>query len=130
MNKSNSYYSLELQQSATKIKESIQVCLNELDQAETVLNTKPQIIEVAKQEILEQLGECSGRDIRIRRLGEQRKLQVAEQAKKSWEERIERLRKKWFIDAKQKQKKRIGLRDKDGFIKDIKREVDQYNHHI
>jgi hypothetical protein len=68
MNKSNSYYSLELQQSATKIKESIQVCLNELDQAETVLNTKPQIIEVAKQEILEQLGECSGRDIRIRRL--------------------------------------------------------------
>ena len=123
-------YSLELQQSATKIKESIQVCLNELDQAETVWNTKPKIIEVAKQEILEQLGECSGRDIRIRRLGEQRKLQVAEQAKKSWEERIERLRKKWFIDAKEKQKKSIGWGDKDYFIKDIKQEVDQYNHHI
>jgi hypothetical protein len=123
-------YSLELQQSATKIKESIQVCLNELDQAETVLNTKLQIIEVAKQEILEQLGECSGRDIRIRRLGEQCKLQVAEQAKKSWEERIERLRQKWFIDAKEKQKESIGWGDKDGFIKEIQPEVDRYGNYI
>ncbi|MEQ8996352.1 MAG: hypothetical protein RID53_07580 [Coleofasciculus sp. B1-GNL1-01] len=123
-------YSLELQQFATKIKESIQVCLNELDQAETVLNTKPQILEVAKQEILEQLGECSGRDIRIRRLGEQRKLQVAEQAKKSWEERIERLRKKWFIDAQEKQKESIGWGDKDGFIKEIQPEVEKYDNYI
>jgi hypothetical protein len=117
-------YSLELQQSATKLKKLIQPCFDELHHAEDVCNSKSRISEITKEEICEQIGELSGRDFRIISLGKQYRLQTAEQVKKSWEERIERLRQKWFIDAKQQFKQGIGWNEKEGFIKDIRPEVD------
>jgi uncharacterized tellurite resistance protein B-like protein len=113
-------YSLELQQSAIKLKELIQPCFDELRHAEDVYNSKARISEITKEEICEQIGELSGRDFRILRLGQQRRLQTAEQVNKSWEERIDRLRQKWFLDAKQQPKQGIGWGEKDGFIKDIR----------
>lgn len=117
-------YSPELKQSTTKLKELVQACLDELHQAEDVFDSKTRIFEIAKEDIYEQMGEISGRDIRIRRLGEQCKSQAAEKVKKNWEERIDCLRKKWFLDAKQKQKQEIGWVDKDNFIKDLRVHID------
>ena len=117
-------YSPELKQSATKLKELVQAGLDELHQAEDVFDSKTRIFEIAKEDIYEQIGEISGRDIRIRHLGEQCKSQAAEKVKKAWEERIEHLKTKWFIDTKQQLKKGIGWGDKDGFIKDIRPEID------
>jgi uncharacterized tellurite resistance protein B-like protein len=117
-------YSPELKQSATKIKEIVQSCLDELHQAEDVFDSKSRIFEITKEDIYEQIGEISGRDIRIRHLGEQCKSQAAEKVKKAWEERIEHLKTKWFIDTKQQFKKGIGWGDKDGFIKELRPQVD------
>ena len=116
-------YSLELQQSAIKLKELIQPCFEELRHAEDVYNSKTRISEITKEEICEQIGELSGLDIRIRRLGEQCKFQLIEKVNKAWEERIEPLKIKWFIDTKQQFTKGIGWGDKDGFIKDLRPQV-------
>ncbi|MBW4548215.1 MAG: TerB family tellurite resistance protein [Symplocastrum torsivum CPER-KK1] len=117
-------YSPELKESAKKLKELVQACLDELRQAEDVWDSKTRISEIAQEDICEQIGEISGRDFKILQLGKQCKLQAAEQIKKSWEERIERLRKKWFVDAKQQSKKGIGWNEKEGFIKDIRPQID------
>jgi uncharacterized tellurite resistance protein B-like protein len=113
-------YSLELQQSATKLKELIQPCFKELDQAEDASNSKTRISKITKEEICEQIGELSGRDFKIISLGKKYRVQATKQVNKSWEERIKQLRQKWFIDANQQPKQGIGWGDKDGFIKDIR----------
>lgn len=113
-------FSLELQQSAIKLKELIKPCFDELHHAEDVSNSKTRISEITKEEICEQIGELSGRDFRIISLGKKYRLQATKQVKKSWEERIKQLRQKWFIDANQQPKQGIGWGDKDGFIKDIR----------
>lgn len=114
----------ELKQSAARLKGLVQVGFDELDRAEDVWNSKPRIAQAPTHEIWEQIGELSGRDVRIRRLGEQCKAEVVKQAKDFWNERVERLRKKWFIDANGLPKKGIGWGEKDGFIKDIRPEFE------
>lgn len=111
----------ELKQSATRLKNLVQGCFDDLHYAEDVWNSKPKIAEASKPEIWEQLGELSGLDIRILQLGSQ-SIQAVEEAKKSWVNRIERLREKWFIDSNKQAKKGVGWGDKEGFIKDIRRE--------
>jgi hypothetical protein len=113
-------YSLELQQSAIKLKELIKPCFDELHHAEDVYNSKNRISKITKEEVFEQIGELSGRDLRIINLGKHCRIKAIEQVNKSWEQRINQLRKKWFIDAKQQPKQGIGWGDKEGFIKEIR----------
>jgi len=112
-------YSLELQQSAIKLKELIKPCFDELDHAEDVYNSKNRISKITKEEVFEQIGELSGRDLRIINLGKHCRIKAIEQVNKSWEERINQLRQKWFIDAKQQPKRGIGWCEKEGFIKEV-----------
>ncbi|MEQ9357638.1 hypothetical protein [Coleofasciculus chthonoplastes] len=128
-------YSLELQQSATKIKESLQVCLNELDQAETVWNTKPKIAKLAKQEILEKLGECSGLYVKICNLDDKLKNQTIEQAKISWQEWLDKLKEdlkeEWFSDVsleeqKVEDKNKLARYYAKEFSQDLMAEVDNW----
>ncbi|NES24191.1 MAG: hypothetical protein F6K41_36085 [Symploca sp. SIO3E6] len=119
-------YSLELQQSATKLKQFIQDCFNELKQAETVLNTKPQIAKLAKQKLLEKLGECSGLYVKISHLEEKFKKQTIEQAKTSWQKWIEKLKenlqKEWFADVRLEEEK---VEDKNQLAQDYAQEFRQ-----
>ncbi|MBD2608705.1 hypothetical protein H6G81_30365 [Scytonema hofmannii FACHB-248] len=110
----------ELKKSATKLQELILVCSNDLYHAENIWQSKPMIASAAKPEIWEQLGEISGRSIKIRQLGIQCKNEAVKQAKQSWDKQIEYLRTKWFIDAKGQQKKGVGWDDKKYFSNDIK----------
>jgi hypothetical protein len=132
------HYSLEISQSATSLKESVKSCIEELRQsairlnqlivvcsdklyyAENVRLSKPKITETAKQELWEQLGEISGRVSRIRILGNQCKSEVLKQAKESWDEKVERLIKKWFISNQNQTRKSISWADKDRFIPELK----------
>jgi hypothetical protein len=129
--------SLEIEQSATSLRKSVQPCIEELKQssvrlkqlvqvgfddlynAENVWLSKPRIAEAAKEEIWEQLGDISGRSIRIRNLANQCREDAVKQAKKYWNERIDYSREKWFIDSKRKPKEGIGWGEKDGFIREI-----------
>lgn len=135
--------SIEIKQSATKLKESVQPCFDELSQsanklkdlvkvsfaelehAEDVWNSKPRIAQAPTLEILEQIGELTGCDIKIIKLGKQCKSQAIKEAKDSWEKRIERLRQSWFIDQNGYLRKGVGRGDKEGFIRDITFEVTQ-----
>ncbi|NEQ69491.1 MAG: hypothetical protein F6K21_29165 [Symploca sp. SIO2D2] len=119
-------YSLELQQSATKIKQFIQDCLNELKQAETVLNTKPQIAKLSKQELLEKLGECSGLYVKICHLEEKFKNQIIDQAKTSWPKWLDKLensfKEEWLADVSIEEEK---VEDKNQLAQDYAQEFRQ-----
>jgi predicted Zn-dependent protease with MMP-like domain len=140
--------SLEIKESATSLKESIQPCIEELTQsaarlkkfvlvcseelyhAEDVWLSKPRIAEAAPQEIWEQIGESSGCAFRIRNLAIQCKLEAVKNAKKYWEQAIEQLRQKWFVDVNGQSKKGVGWSDKEGFIKDIRQKFKSQNQKI
>ena len=113
----------ELKQSATKLKLLILVCSNDLYRAENIWQSKPMIASAAKDEIWEQLGEISGRYIKITLLGSLGKKEAVKQAKQSWDKQIEYLKTKWFIDAKGQQKKGVGWNEKKCFFKEIKSEL-------
>jgi len=98
----------------------VQKCRNDLYHAEDVWNCKAAIAQASKQEIWQQLGELSGCHFRINELGNKCKISALEKAQDYWNQNFEILvRQRWFIDATQKQKKGIGWKEKDDFIKDI-----------
>lgn len=99
-------YSLELQQSATRLKKLIQTCFDELHQTEAALNGKRKIIEVPTEEILEQLGDASGRFVKIRNLADKLKTQAVEEVDSSWQKWLEvlenKLKTKWSSEPETK----------------------------
>lgn len=109
----------ELRQSANKLKELVKVSFAELEHAEDVWNSKPRIAQAPTLEILEQIGELTGCDIKITKLGKQYKYEAIKQAQESWDKRIENLRQRSFIDQNGYLKQKVSWGDKDGFIKDI-----------
>ncbi|NEU76880.1 hypothetical protein PI95_031375 [Hassallia byssoidea VB512170] len=114
----------EVKQSATKLKQLIFVCSDDLYRAENIWLSKPMIASAAKHEIWEQLGEISGRSIKISQLGSQCKNEAVTQAKQYWDKQIDNLRNNWFIDAKGQQKIGVVWDDKKGFSTAIKFQVD------
>ena len=123
----------ELRESATRLKNVVHGCRNDIDRAEDVWTCKLGIVQASKQEIWQQLGELSGCHVRINELGEQCQNSAIDKSQDYWDKIFDvRVKQKWFIDAAKKQKKRIGWGEKDDFIKDIPivvnlvcREIDQ-----
>jgi hypothetical protein len=129
--------SLEIQQSATKLKESVQPCFKELkqsatrlkgllqvgfddlDHAEDVWNSKPKIAQASKEEIWEQVGEISGRAFKIPLLGSKCKSDAVKRFQESWNKRTAFLKTKWFTEASGRPKHSISLGDRSGFINDL-----------
>ncbi|MBE9226926.1 hypothetical protein IQ264_15975 [Phormidium sp. LEGE 05292] len=123
LNKSLQPFYKELQESATRLKSYLQKSFEELDYADAVWDSKPRIAAAPKAEIWEHIGELSGRHFRIQKLSRQCKEEALKEAKRYWEDKVETLKKKWFIDKNSQMKEKIGWGDKDGFIKDIRPEV-------
>ncbi len=90
--------SLEIKQAITKIKGLIQESLDGLHQAEEILDGKINLSEADKHRILEQIGEASGRDVRIRLLRNELVDEVVDEVDTSWdawaEQLVERLAEK------------------------------------
>lgn len=114
----------ELRQSASRLKQLVQVSLNELERAEDVWNSKPRIAQAPKLEIWEHIGEISGRTFKIPLLGSQCKSEALKQAKESWKKRYELLKKTWFVDAKTWKIKDVAAWDKDKLLQDIRLNLD------
>jgi hypothetical protein len=114
----------ELRESATRLDKVVQKCRNDIDRAEDVWSCKLGIVQASKQEIWQQLGELSGCHVRINELGRQCQSSALAKSQDCWHKIFDySVRKKWFIDATKKQKKGIGWKEKDDFIKDIPRLV-------
>jgi len=114
----------ELRESATRLKKVVQGCRNDIDHAEDVWTCKHGITLASKQEIWQQLGELSGCHFRINELGQLCQSSAITKSQDYWHQIFDySVRQKWFIDAAKKQKKGIGWKEKDDFIKDIPRVV-------
>ena len=76
---------IKLQQSVTEIKKLIQLCIPELNQAENKLDEKVKDSEAEKQKVLEQIGEASGRYLKIQNFAAQLVEAAIHQTYESWE---------------------------------------------
>ncbi|MBD2538280.1 dynamin family protein [Coleofasciculus sp. FACHB-SPT36] len=82
---------IKLQQSTTGLNRLIHSCWDELHQFEEILNGKLKVSEEDKQKILEQMGESSGRDVKIKLLADQLVEQAIDEAIASYDEWCEKL---------------------------------------
>ncbi|WP_013320902.1 hypothetical protein [Gloeothece verrucosa] len=111
----------EVFQSATRIKNLVEVCLKELKYAEDIWqNYLKSSKEVSPSVPLEEIGKLSGQSSKILRLLEESRQQVFIELKQFWEQDFESQTQQWFIDKEGKIKKGIGWNEKDSFVKEIK----------
>jgi uncharacterized tellurite resistance protein B-like protein len=131
--------SLELQQSATRLNELIQTCFDELHQTEAALNGKRKIIEVPTEDILEQLGDASGRFVKIRGLADKLKTQAVEEVNDSWQQWLEvlenNLKTKWSSEPETKaqtseDQKKLAQDYAVQFAQELKTELDSWINQI
>ena len=82
---------LKIKQSVKEIQSLIQESLAALQQAEDALDGKLKLSEAEKQQVLEQIGEASGRDLKINLLANKLLAEVSEPTKNSWEQWLDGL---------------------------------------
>lgn len=82
---------IEIRRFVDNIKDLAQIILAELQQAEDFLNGKVALSEAETQKILEQIGEASGREVKISLLHDQILDLVFEEVNKSWDKWAEKL---------------------------------------
>ncbi|GAB1540015.1 hypothetical protein NUACC21_26840 [Scytonema sp. NUACC21] len=125
---------LKTKRLATEVQRLIQKSLDGLHQAEDTLNGKVKISEAEKLKILEQIGEASGRDVRIRILANQIREQAFEQAVESlgeWYEglgdRIAEKSQQWYSEHSPVWSQNKLIQDYiNQFIRDLSRELDDW----
>jgi hypothetical protein len=83
--------SIEIKWSTKNIKDLIQVSLIKLQQAESLLDGKVVLFKADTQKILEQIGEASGREVKIRILHDQVLDLVTDETNESWDQWVEGL---------------------------------------
>ncbi|MBD2001388.1 hypothetical protein H6G00_33145 [Leptolyngbya sp. FACHB-541] len=110
----------ELRLSTTKLNETLKLCFDNLALGEEVWQSKQRIREASSLEIWQQLGEISGCKVRIQTMTTAYKITAIGKLTKSWNERAEELRKKYFVDSKGRMKDGIGWDDKKGFLLDVR----------
>lgn len=129
--------SLEIRQSATTLRSSIQPCLDDLLQAqvqlgrnligcmktlehsEAVWQSKQQVIAVSNFAILEKVGVIGGWWNRTQQRVAEEKAEIIEQIQQNWLYEMEELKKKFFFDAKNQYRAGIGWADKAGFRQEL-----------
>ncbi|MEH2262738.1 dynamin family protein [Nostoc sp.] len=83
---------LKIKHFITQINRVVQKSLDGFYQFEDILKGKIQISEAEKQKILENIGEASGRDVKIKNLAEIQQKEVIKQATDSWTKWCEELK--------------------------------------
>lgn len=113
----------ELREFAARLQQLTQVCMTDLADADDVRWSKYKILQAPKSAIWDKLGELSGASFRVRKLGEQSKLQVFVVTKINdfWSKKVTQLRKKWFFDSNKKEvKNAIGFFEKEDLLKELR----------
>ena len=82
---------LEVKKATTEVNQLIRSGLEGLHQAENLLEGKLQLSEAGKTEIIEQMGEISGRDVKIKVIADQQVEDVIDDAVESWNQWVEQL---------------------------------------
>ncbi len=117
----------------------VQKTLNGLKQAEQILDGKVNISENEKHKIFEQIGEASGRDVRIRLVASQLIEQVIEEASESWDEwreglgnRMAEKSQHWYSEHSPVWSQNQLIKDyTNHFVRDLSKEIDEWgNKHL
>lgn len=82
---------LEVKKATTEVNQLIRSGLEGLHQAENLLEGKLQLKEAGKSEIIEQIGEASGRDVKIKTFADQEVEYVINKAVDSWNKWVDQL---------------------------------------
>ncbi|WP_243713865.1 dynamin family protein [Nostoc sp. 106C] len=125
---------LKNQRSTNDINNLIQKTLASLNQAQNTLEGKIKISEVETQKILEQIGEASGRDVKIRLIAENIKEEVFTQAIESWKDWYEGLYQRmvdksqfWYSEHSPVWSQDKLIRDyTNQFIRNLSEEIDKW----
>ncbi|MBW4468152.1 MAG: dynamin family protein [Pegethrix bostrychoides GSE-TBD4-15B] len=126
---------LKIAKSSKSIETIVTNSLNGLAQAESFLNDKLKLSETDKQRILDQIGEASGRDVKIRQLADSLKKQAFAETTKSWNAWIEKLPKPLKVRSYRWRSNHgpIWSQDQliqdyvDQFVKDLSDEIDEWS---
>ncbi|MBD1893283.1 dynamin family protein [Coleofasciculus sp. FACHB-129] len=125
---------IELYQSSEGLKQLIEVSCNELNQFEQILDGKVKVSEEDKHKIFEQMGEASGRDVRIQLIADQLIEQSCDQAEEFWNEwaeeigdRIADKSKRWSSEHLHIWSQKELIRDyANQFVRDFSKELDDW----
>jgi uncharacterized tellurite resistance protein B-like protein/GTPase SAR1 family protein len=117
--------SLKLQQVVTRINDLIQSSFDDLHQAEEVLDGKISLSEADKHKILEQIGEASGRDVRIRLLANELVDEVIEEVNTSWEVWVEELGERLAEKLEHWSSEHNAIMSRDELIKDYAKQFNK-----
>jgi uncharacterized tellurite resistance protein B-like protein/predicted GTPase len=110
--------SQEIKQAITKINGFIQSTLERLHQAEEVLEGNLELSETEKQNILEQIGEVSGRDVKLRNLAKKLKKGAIQEAVESWGQWKQGLAERMTEQSKQWSSEHSHIWSRDKLIRD------------
>jgi uncharacterized tellurite resistance protein B-like protein/tRNA U34 5-carboxymethylaminomethyl modifying GTPase MnmE/TrmE len=123
--------SIQIRETATKLECLLQESQNALRQSEELLDGNVNLSEAEKQRIMEQIGEASGRDTKIRLLADAIVEQAIEQISNSWDqwadklgERIAEKSAAWSTQHEEKEK--ILRAYTDQFIQDLSADLDSW----
>lgn len=113
-------YITEMIESATNIKNSVEIGLKELKATEELLNNYRQNSEeLSPLKTIEEIGKSTGCCTKILQFYNFSRKEVNEISKTFWNKEFKTIKNKWFIDNKNKYKKGIGWDEKESFIKEI-----------
>jgi GTPase Era involved in 16S rRNA processing len=116
--------SLEIKQAVTRINDLIQEGLDGLQQAEKILDGKISLSEAEKQKILENIGEASGRDVRIRLAADQLVDEIFEPINESWNIWIEGLPDRLWQKVEHWSSEHSAIWSREQLVKDY---IEQFN---
>ncbi|MBW4509061.1 MAG: dynamin family protein [Scytonematopsis contorta HA4267-MV1] len=125
---------LKIKRAVNEVYALLQNCFDSLKQAEDTLKGKIKLSEVEKNKILDQIGEASGRDVKILLIATNLKNEIVDQAVESWEkwyenlgERMVKISESWYSEYSP-----VWNQDKlitaytNYFIKDLSAEIDEW----
>lgn len=126
--------SIEIKQFVNKIKYLIDSAEDGLTQAVEVVDGKINISKAKKHEILEKIGEASGRDVKIRLLADKLIEKVLEEAAESWNEWLEGLGDRMVEKAARWDSEHNPVLSQDKlikdyinqFVRDLSKEIDNW----
>lgn len=115
----------EYKASLIKLKSFHETCLQHIENAEDVWQSKFRIEDLAKVEVIQQLGEFSSCDCRILQLKQINQTEFLTILNQYWEDNLQNLEKKYFFDSnKNTLKTSINMFERDSLIKDLIKSVE------
>ncbi|MEA5517627.1 dynamin family protein [Limnoraphis robusta] len=109
---------IEVNTATTKVNQLIQSGLKGLHQSEKILEGKLQITEKKKTEIIEKMGEISGRDVKIKIFADQELEDVIDEVLESWNKWLDKLDERIIQSSEQWTSTYSPFKDKKKLIKD------------